>query len=85
MMNSPEDLTGPVNLGNPEEYTILELAEKIIALTRSKSKIVFKPLPEDDPLQRKPNIDLAMDKLKWKPRTQLEAGLKETIDYFRTL
>ncbi len=85
MMNTPEDFTGPVNLGNPEEYTILELAEKIIALTRSKSKIVFKPLPEDDPLQRKPNIDLAMDKLKWKPRTQLEAGLKETIDYFRNL
>ena len=85
MMNLPEDFTGPVNLGNPQEYSILELAEKIIELTESKSKIVFKPLPQDDPLQRKPNIKLAMDKLKWKPRTVLEAGLEETINYFRTL
>ena len=85
MMNTPEDFTGPLNLGNPEEYSILELAEKIIALTRSKSEIVFKALPEDDPLQRKPNIELAMDKLKWEPQTQLETGLKATIDYFRTL
>ena len=85
MMNIPENFTGPVNLGNPEEYSIFELAQKIIALTRSKAKIVFKPLPEDDPLQRKPNIELAMDKLKWKPRTQLAAGLNETINYFRTL
>ena len=85
MMNLPEDFTGPVNLGNPQEYSILELAEKIISLTQSKSKIVFEPLPQDDPLQRKPNIKLAMDKLKWKPHTQLEAGLAETINYFRTL
>jgi UDP-glucuronate decarboxylase len=85
MMNLPEDFTGPVNLGNPQEYSILELAEKIISLTQSKSKIVFKPLPQDDPLQRKPNIKLAIDKLKWKPHTQLEAGLEETINYFRTL
>ena len=85
MMNTPEDFTGPLNLGNPEEYSILELAEKIIALTRSKSEIIFKALPEDDPLQRKPNIELAMDKLKWEPQTQLETGLKATIDYFRTL
>jgi UDP-glucuronate decarboxylase len=85
MMNIPENFTGPVNLGNPQEYSILELAEKIISLTQSKSKIVFKPLPQDDPLQRKPNIKLAMDKLKWKPHTQLEAGLEETINYFRTL
>jgi UDP-glucuronate decarboxylase len=85
MMNTPGDFTGPVNLGNPEEYSILELAEKIIALTRSKSKIVFRPLPQDDPLQRKPNIELARDKLKWEPRKQLEAGLEETINYFRTL
>ncbi len=85
MMNIPEDFTGPVNLGNPQEYSILELAEKIISLTQSKAKIVFKPLPQDDPLQRKPNIKLAMDKLKWKPHTQLEAGLEETINYFRTL
>ena len=85
MMNTSGDFTGPVNLGNPEEYSIHELAEKIIAQTRSKSKIVFKPLPEDDPLQRKPNIEMAMAKLKWKPRTQLEAGLNATINYFRTL
>jgi len=85
MMNTPGNFCGPVNLGNPEEYSILELAQKIIALTQSSSKIVYKPLPEDDPLQRKPNIELAMAKLKWKPRTQLEEGLKETIHYFRTL
>ena len=85
MMNTPGDFTGPVNLGNPEEYSILELAEKIIALTRSKSKIVFEPLPQDDPLQRKPNIELARVKLKWEPQKQLEAGLEETINYFRTL
>lgn len=85
MMNIPGDFTGPVNLGNPAEYSILELAGKIIALTRSKSKIVFEPLPQDDPLQRKPNIELARDKLKWEPQKQLEAGLKETINYFRTL
>ncbi len=74
MMNTPEDFTGPLNLGNPEEYSILELAEKIIALTRSKSEIVFKALPEDDPLQRKPNIELAMDKLKWEPRNAIRGG-----------
>jgi len=85
MMNTPGNFSGPVNLGNPEEYSILELAQKIIALTQSSSKIVYKPLPEDDPLQRKPNIELAMAKLKWKPRTKLEEGLKETIHYFRTL
>ena len=85
MMNIPEDFAGPVNLGNPQEYSILALAEKIISLTQSKAKIVFKPLPQDDPLQRKPNIKLAMDKLKWKPHTQLEAGLEETIKYFRAL
>ena len=85
MMNTPGDFTGPVNLGNPEEYSILELAEEIIALTGSKSKIVFEPLPQDDPLQRKPNIELARDKLKWEPQKQLEAGLKETINYFKTL
>ena len=85
MMNFPEDFTGPVNLGNPQEYSILELAKMIIALTQSKSKIVFKPLPQDDPLQRKPDIKLAIEKLKWKPQTRLEAGLAETINYFRTL
>ena len=85
MMNAPDDFTGPVNLGNPEEYTIHELAERIIALTGSKSRIIFRPLPQDDPLQRKPNIDLALKNLKWKPQIQLEAGLKGTIDYFKTL
>ncbi|MGW8301552.1 MAG: UDP-glucuronic acid decarboxylase family protein, partial [Desulfobacterales bacterium] len=72
MMNTPGEFTGPVNLGNPQEYSILELAEKIIALTRSKSKIDFLPLPQDDPLQRKPNIELARVKLKWEPQKQLE-------------
>jgi UDP-glucuronate decarboxylase len=85
MMQTPDNFTGPVNLGNPQEYSILELAEKIIAQTQSKSKIVFKPLPEDDPLQRKPNIELAKDKLNWQPRTGLEDGLKQTIDFFKTL
>ena len=85
MMDAPDDFTGPVNLGNPEEYSILELAEKIIALTKSNSKIVFKPLPKDDPLQRKPNIELAKAKLQWQPRTELKEGLKQTINYFKTL
>ncbi len=85
MMKAPNGFTGPVNLGNPEEYSILELAQKIIAHTQSKSKIVFQPLPEDDPLQRKPNINLAKDKLNWQPQTKLDEGLKQTIDYFKTL
>lgn len=85
MMKAPNDFTGPVNLGNPQEYSILELAEKIIGYTQSKSNIVFKPLPEDDPLQRKPNIELAKNKLNWQPRTELEDGLKQTIAYFKTI
>ncbi|MDJ0987940.1 MAG: SDR family oxidoreductase [Desulfobacterales bacterium] len=85
MMNASDDFTGPVNLGNPAEFTIFELAEKIIALTGSNSKIIFEPLPQDDPLQRKPNIDLALNRLKWKPQIQLEAGLKKAIDYFKSL
>ena len=85
MMQTPDDFTGPINIGNPEEYSILELAERIIAQTKSRSKIVFKPLPADDPLQRKPNIDLAKDKLQWQPRTELSDGLKHTINYFKTL
>jgi UDP-glucuronate decarboxylase len=85
MMNTSDDFTGPANLGNPEEYRIVELAEKIIRLTKSKSKIVFKQLPEDDPLQRKPDIELAKSKLQWQPKTQLEEGLKQTIAYFRSL
>jgi len=85
MMNSEDCFTGPVNLGNPQEITILELAEKIIELTNSKSKIVFKPLPDDDPKKRKPDITLAKEKLNWKPITTLEQGLIKTIDYFENL
>lgn len=85
MMNSPDEFTGPVNLGNPEEYTILELAETIIKLTNSKSKIIFKPLPENDPKRRKPDITLAREKLGWEPRVSLKDGLKITIEYFLEL
>lgn len=77
-----EDFTGPVNLGNPVENTILEFAEKIITITQSESKIVFKPLPQDDPKQRQPNISLATEKLRWEPVIDLETGLKKTADYF---
>ena len=83
LMNSKDDFTGPVNLGNPSEFTILEFAEKVIKLTNSKSKIVFKPLPEDDPRQRQPDISLAKKELSWEPKVPLEEGLKLTIDYFR--
>ena len=85
LMNSPDDFTGPVNIGNPGEYTILELADKIITLTGAKSTIVYKPLPQDDPLQRKPDITLAREKLGWNPVTELENGLQRTIDYFNNL
>ena len=81
MMNC-EDFTGPVNIGNPGEFTILELAEAVIRLTGSKSKIINKPLPEDDPLQRQPDITLARKKLAWEPKIPLEEGLKKTIAYF---
>lgn len=82
MMNSREDFLGPVNLGNPEEFTILQLAETIIRLTGSKSNIIFMPLPHDDPTQRKPMIDLAKEELRWEPTIPLEEGLKKTIAYF---
>ncbi len=85
LMGTPDEFTGPVNLGNPDEFTILELAEIVIKLTKSKSKIIFEPLPFDDPTQRKPNISLAKKTLKWKPKVKLEDGLKETIKYFRKL
>lgn len=85
LMNSPDDFTGPVNLGNPVEFTILELARKVIALTGSESKIVLKPLPEDDPKQRKPDITLAKDVLGWQPEVMLEEGLKNTMEYFRNI
>ncbi len=85
LMHSPDDFTGPVNLGNPGEFTIRELAEKVIALTNSKSEIVLKPLPCDDPQQRQPDITLAREKLGWEPRIRLEEGLRNTIPYFERL
>ena len=83
MMNSPAALTGPVNIGNPVENTMLELAEQVLKLTGSKSKLARKPLPQDDPKQRQPNIELARSQLGWQPRVSLEDGLKETIAYFK--
>ena len=83
LMDSPDDFTGPVNTGNPIEFTISELAEKVIDLTDSKSKLIYKPLPGDDPTQRQPDISLAREKLGWDPLIQLEDGLKKTIPYFR--
>lgn len=83
MMGTPSDFIGPVNIGNPTEFTMLELAEKIIFLTKSKSSLVFKSLPEDDPKQRQPNIELAKAKMNWEPKIGLEDGLKETIEYFK--
>ena len=86
MMKSPANITGPVNIGNPVEVTMLELAERIISLTGSKSTLCFKPLPQDDPKQRCPDISFASSALKWEPQVSLEDGLKATIDYFqRTL
>lgn len=85
MMGSPEDFVGPVNIGNPGEFTMLELAEKVIQLTGSRSQLVFQPLPSDDPKQRQPDITLARSKLGWEPKVELEAGLTETISYFQTL
>ena len=85
MMNSRKDFVGSVNLGNPKEFSILELAKKIIKLTNSKSKIIYKPLPEDDPKQRQPNIELAKRELKWEPQIQFGEGLKKTINYFEGL
>ncbi len=83
MMNSGDDFIGPVNIGNPHEFSILELAEKVIKLTHSQSNIVFKPLPHDDPKQRKPDIALAMEKLNWKPTVELDEGLVHMIDFFK--
>jgi UDP-glucuronate decarboxylase len=84
-MDTPDNVTGPINLGNPHEFSILELAQMIIELTSSKSKIVFQPLPEDDPVQRQPDISFARKALTWKPSVTLEEGLKETIRYFKRL
>ena len=85
LMNSREDFTGPVNIGNPNEFTMLELAEKVITLTGSKSKIIYMPLPADDPTQRQPNISLAKRELGWEPRVMLDEGLVKTIDYFKSI
>jgi len=82
LMASPDDVTGPINIGNPGEFTMLELAENVIELTNSKSKLVFEPLPADDPKQRKPDITLAKEKLEWEPVVPLREGLTKTIEYF---
>ena len=85
MMDNAEEFIGPVNLGNPDEFTIKELAEKIIEITESKSKIIYKRLPEDDPKQRQPDIALAKGKLGWEPKIKLKEGLLKTIEYFRRI
>jgi len=85
LMKTPDEFTGPVNIGNPDEFTVKELAEIIIDLTGSKSKLEFKPLPSDDPVQRQPDISLAIEKLKWEPATELLDGLRKTIRYFESL
>ena len=83
LMNSSDDITGPINLGNPNEFSMIELANFVIKYTNSKSKINFYPLPEDDPKQRQPDINLAKSHLKWEPKIELTEGLKKTIEYFR--
>ena len=85
MMETPSDVTGPINIGNPNEFTIRELAELIIEMTGTKSKIRFEPLPSDDPRQRQPDITMAKSALKWEPKTQLREGLKKTITYFEEM
>jgi len=85
LMNTPAELTGPINLGNPKEFSVRELAEKIIQMTGTRSRIEFRALPTDDPKQRQPNIALARKHLDWTPHIELEAGLRETIAYFRAL
>lgn len=85
LMNSEEGITGPINLGNPDEYTMIELAELVLELVKSSSKLVYRPLPQDDPRQRQPDITLARDRLGWAPRVPLRDGLAETVSYFRHL
>ena len=85
LMDSPDAITGPINLGNPHEFTIRQLAERVIALTGAKSKLVQRPLPADDPMQRKPDISKAKNLLGWEPKIQLDEGLKKTISYFDDL
>jgi UDP-glucuronate decarboxylase len=84
-MDTPADFTGPVNLGNPHEFTIAELAHKVIAITGSRSELVYRPLPADDPTQRRPDITLARERLGWQPGVQLEEGLTRTVEYFDAL
>lgn len=83
LMNTSDEFTGPVNLGNPSEISILELSEKVLKITKSKSKIVFKPLPQDDPVQRCPDITLAKKILRWQPKVRLEEGLEQAVEYFK--
>jgi len=85
MMNGPDDFTGPVNIGNPGEFTILELAKQVIELTGSKSELIFEPLPADDPTQRQPDITLAKENLDWSPTVKLRDGLEKTIDWFKSI
>jgi UDP-glucuronate decarboxylase len=85
MMDTEKGFTGPLNLGNAQEFTILQLAQEVLQLTGSRSKLSFKPLPQDDPTQRQPDIALARSKLGWQPKVALRDGLKETIGYFRKL
>jgi len=82
-MDTPDSFLGPVNLGNPVEFSIINLAETVIRMTKSPSKIIFNPLPQDDPTQRKPDISLAGEMLGWQPKIHLEDGLRKTIEYFR--
>lgn len=83
LMETPDSITGPINIGNPDEFSIKELAGKVIEITGSKSKITFEPLPTDDPTQRKPDISKAKELLKWEPKIKLEEGLVKTIEYFK--
>jgi UDP-glucuronate decarboxylase len=85
LMNSRDGFTGPVNIGNPTEFTMIELANLVIDLTNSKSKLTFRPLPQDDPLQRKPTIELAKKELSWEPKIHLADGLQKTINYFKNV
>ena len=85
LMDSPSEITGPINLGNPKELTIVDLAEVVLRLTKSSSKLEFHPLPDDDPFQRQPEISLAKDQLGWQPSIGLEEGLIQTIEYFQSL
>jgi UDP-glucuronate decarboxylase len=85
LMESDEEVTGPINLGNPGEFSIKELAEKVVSMTGSDSKIVYEPLPQDDPTQRQPDITQAREKLSWQPKVALEVGLKTTVKYFSDL